>query len=76
MYISKLNIKRNIIGYTNAARAPRLQDDSGKAIVSRGFFKESGNDIFLGVTTPQVCRLARGFCLLPLTPLAVPMADR
>ncbi|HWF03181.1 MAG TPA: DNA alkylation repair protein, partial [Candidatus Angelobacter sp.] len=59
--------KRNLIGYTKAAAALREHADAGKAAISRGFFKDTGDDVFLGVRTPQIRRLAREFHALPLT---------
>lgn len=53
------------IGYTKAARALRVHADPGKAAVIRGYFKDPGEEVFLGVTTPILRRLAREFCLLP-----------
>jgi 3-methyladenine DNA glycosylase AlkD len=58
--------KRNLIGYTKAATALRKHADAGKASISRRFFKENGNDVFLGVRTPHIRRLAREFYALPL----------
>jgi 3-methyladenine DNA glycosylase AlkD len=58
--------KRNLIGYTKAAAALREHADAGKAAISRGFFKDTGDDVFLGVRTPQIRRLAREFHALPL----------
>jgi 3-methyladenine DNA glycosylase AlkD len=58
--------KHNLIGYTKATAALREHADTRKASVSRRFFKDAGNDIFLGVRTPQIRRLAREFYVLPL----------
>lgn len=46
-----------------------------KARVHRGFFKQT-DDIFLGVTTPQIRRLARQFVDLPLSSIRQLMRSR
>src|SRR5579863_605932 len=52
----------------NARKALRALADPRKARVHRGFFKET-DDIFLGVTSPQIRQLARQFQSLPLNAL-------
>jgi 3-methyladenine DNA glycosylase AlkD len=64
------------IGYTKAARALRKHADPAKAAVSRGYFKDSGNQVFLGVTTPILRGLAREFMLLPLSDVRRLMQSR
>src|ERR1700749_822767 len=61
--------KRNLKGYTKAAAALRQHADTAKAAISLGFFKETANDVFLGVRTPQIRKLAREFYALPLADL-------
>jgi 3-methyladenine DNA glycosylase AlkD len=68
--------KPNILGYTKVARALRRHADSHKAAVSRGFFKDPGNDLFLGVRTPEIRRLAREFYALPLPEVEKLMRSR
>lgn len=68
--------KRNIIGYTKVARALRQHADTGRALASRGFFRAPGNDLFLGVRTPQIRKLAREFHALPLPEVAKLMRSR
>ena len=53
---------------TKAKRSLRLLANARKARVQRGFFKET-DDVFLGITTPQIRQLARQFQNLPLTAL-------
>ncbi|HEY6307829.1 MAG TPA: DNA alkylation repair protein [Candidatus Angelobacter sp.] len=64
------------IGYTKAARALRKHADPAKAAVSRGYFKDPGDQVFLGVTTPLLRKLAREFCLLPLSDVRRLMKSR
>jgi 3-methyladenine DNA glycosylase AlkD len=44
--------------------------------VQRGFFKDPGDDVFLGVTTPILRKLAREFRLLPLNAVLRLMRSR
>lgn len=53
----------------NTRKALRALADPRKARVHRGFFKET-DDIFLGVTSPQIRQLARQFQSLPLGALS------
>jgi 3-methyladenine DNA glycosylase AlkD len=64
------------IGYTKAARALRKHADPTKAAVSRGYFKDPGDQVFLGVTTPLLRGLAREFMLLPLSDVRRLMQSR
>lgn len=52
-------------GYREAARALRRHADPKRAKVYRWYFKNPGDDIFLGVSTPLLRALAREFQLLP-----------
>ncbi len=49
----------------NARRSLRSLSNPRKALVYRGFFKET-TDVFLGVTTPQIRSLSREYVDLPL----------
>jgi 3-methyladenine DNA glycosylase AlkD len=64
------------IGYTKAACALRKHADSRKAKVFRGYFKDPGDQVFLGVTTPILRKLAREFMLLPLADVRRLMQSR
>ena len=55
-----------------AKRSLRRLANLRKAHVHRGFFKET-DDVFLGVTTPQIRQLVRQFQDLPLAALHVLM---
>ena len=44
--------------YQKAVRALRAHADPKKALVYRGYFKNSQNDIVLGVTAPQLRAIA------------------
>jgi len=65
MPISKRESKP--IGCAKAVRALRAHANPRKAQVSRGYFKDAGEDVFLGVSTPVIRKLAQQFYLLPLT---------
>jgi 3-methyladenine DNA glycosylase AlkD len=52
--------------HRQAAVALRAHANPAKARTSAGFFKESGDDRFLGVSTPVVRKLAKQFYTLPL----------
>ena len=54
------------IEYNSATKALRALADPRRAIVSRGFFKDSGGDVFLGVSMPALRKLARVFKDMPL----------
>jgi 3-methyladenine DNA glycosylase AlkD len=64
------------IGYTKAALALRKHANSAKAAIYRGYFKDPGEQVFLGVTTPLVRQLAREFMLLPLSDVRRLMQSR
>jgi 3-methyladenine DNA glycosylase AlkD len=64
------------IGYTKAALALRKHANLAKAAVFRGYFKDPGNQVFLGVTTPLIRKLAREFMLLPLSDVRRLMQSR
>jgi 3-methyladenine DNA glycosylase AlkD len=64
------------IEYTKAARALRKHADPVKAAVSRSYFKDPGDQVFLGVTTPLLRGLAREFMLLPLNDVRRLMQSR
>lgn len=63
------------ITLAGAQKALRALADSRKAQVHRGFFKKT-DDIFLGVTTPQIRYLAREFQSLPLSAVLELMKSR
>lgn len=58
--------KSKPIGYTKATQSLRDIADPKKAQASRGYFKDAGKDVFLGVSTPAIRKLSRQFYLLPL----------
>lgn len=64
------------MSYAKAVRALRRHADKKKAATYRGFFKNSAKDLFLGVTTPQVRRVAGEFSTLPLPVVRRLMASR
>lgn len=66
---------RERITLTRAKKALRALANPRKARVHRGFFKET-NDIFLGVTTPQIRLLVRQYQDLPLAALGELMKSR
>ena len=49
------------IGYTKARRALRVHADPARARVCRLYFKDPGKDVFLGVSTKEIRRVARDF---------------
>jgi 3-methyladenine DNA glycosylase AlkD len=59
----------------DARKRLRALADPGKARIHRGFFKKT-DDVFLGVTTPQIRVLARQFQTLPLRALRELMKSR
>lgn len=63
------------ITLAGARRALRALANPSKARVHRGFFKKT-DDIFLGVTTPQIRLLAREYQRLPLAALRQLMKSR
>lgn len=58
-----------------ARRSLRSLANPRKALVFRGFFKET-DDVFLGVTTPQIRNLAREYESLPLSVVRQLMKSR
>lgn len=52
--------------YQDASCALQTLANPDKAQVARSFFKNSSNDVFLGVTTPQLRRIAREYQELTL----------
>src|SRR5438270_2616507 len=54
------------IEYNSAGRALRALADPRRAAVSSGYFKDSRGDIFLGVSTPLLRKLAKDFKEMPL----------
>ncbi|HEV2420786.1 MAG TPA: DNA alkylation repair protein [Candidatus Acidoferrales bacterium] len=58
-----------------ARKSLRRHADARKARVHRGFFKET-NDVFLGVTTPQIRNLSRQYQELPLRAVEELMKSR
>jgi len=56
----------SLIGYTKARRALRAHANSARAQVYRWYFKDPGQDIFLGVSTKDMRRVAREFRELAL----------
>jgi 3-methyladenine DNA glycosylase AlkD len=54
------------IAYTKAVQALHALADPKRAQISRGYFKDTQGDVFLGVPTPAIRKLARQFYLLPL----------
>src|SRR5271170_5104375 len=50
-----------------ARQALHQLSDPARAKVQRGFFKNSGEDIFLGVPTPSLRKIAKEFVQLPLS---------
>jgi len=58
--------KSEAIEYTKAVLALHAHADPRKAQVSRGYFKDAGEDVFLGVNVPTIRKLSRQFYLLPL----------
>jgi len=63
---------------TAAAATAALQKIANpqKAITYRGYFKECGDDIFLGVTTPLMRAVAKEFRDLPLPQIRLLMSSR
>lgn len=59
----------------DARKSLRSLANPRKALVFRGFFKET-NDVFLGVTTPQIRSLSREYESLPLSAVRQLMSSR
>jgi len=64
------------IEYNSAARALLGLADPRRAEVSRGFFRDSSGDVFLGVSTPLLRKLAKDFKELPLSHVRKLMKSR
>lgn len=64
----RTHVPRELIALANARKSLRTLANPRKALVYRGFFKET-TDIFLGVTTPQIRSLSREYEDLPLSAL-------
>jgi 3-methyladenine DNA glycosylase AlkD len=62
--------------HTQALKALRRHADAKKALTYRGFFKNSKNDIFLGVTTPKMREVSKNFRDLALPDIRKLMASR
>ncbi|HVM31699.1 MAG TPA: DNA alkylation repair protein [bacterium] len=62
--------------HAQALKALRRHADPKKAATYRGFFKNSKNDIFLGVTTPQMREVSKAFRGLAFPDLRKLMASR
>ncbi|HEX7285423.1 MAG TPA: DNA alkylation repair protein [Candidatus Angelobacter sp.] len=58
--------KPNSIVYTKAVRALRSHSNPERAKVYRWYFKDPGQDVFLGVSTKDMRRVARDFRELPV----------
>jgi 3-methyladenine DNA glycosylase AlkD len=68
-------VPAEVMTVARARKALRALADRRKARVHRGFFKKT-DDVFLGVTTPQIRALARQFETLPLGALRELMKSR
>lgn len=66
---------RQSVSLTKARRSLRALANPRKALVYRGFFKET-DDIFFGVTTPQIRALSREYQDLPLSAVGQLMNSR
>lgn len=64
------------IGYTKARRALRAHADDERARVYRWYFKDPGQDIFLGVSTREMRQVAREFGGLPMAAVRKLMQSR
>lgn len=53
--------------YTNAMRALRPHADPARARGSSAYFKNAKDDIFLGISTPVLRKIAKEFGAMPLT---------
>jgi len=62
--------------YKKAVLALRAHADPRKAQISRGYFKDAGEDVFLGVNSPTIRKLSRQFYLLPLPGVRKLMGSR
>lgn len=64
------------IGYTKARRALRRHANRDRAGVYRWYFKDPGQDIFLGVSTRETRQVAREFSGLPMADVRKLMLSR
>jgi len=64
------------IGYTKASRALRAHSNPERAKVYRWYFKDPGSDVFWGVSTKDMRRVARDFRSLSLTDVGKLMRSR
>jgi len=64
------------IGYTKARRALRVHANHTRAKVYRWYFKDPGLDIFLGVSTKEMRRVARDFRQLSMPDVRRLMCSR
>jgi 3-methyladenine DNA glycosylase AlkD len=62
--------------YKDASHALHSQADPAKAVVSRGYFKDSSQDVFLGVSTPRLRIMAREYRELLLAEVRKLMQSR
>jgi 3-methyladenine DNA glycosylase AlkD len=60
----------------HASQALQVHANADKALVSRGYFKNSSQDVFLGVTTPQLRIIAREYQGLSLADVRKLMQSR
>ncbi len=68
-------MKQVLVTLANARKSLRSLANPRKALVYRGFFKET-TDVFLGVATPQIRNLSREYHNLPLSALRQLMNSR
>lgn len=64
------------LDYRSAARALRGYQHAGKAAIARNYFKDTTGEIFLGVATPVLRRLAKEFWPMPLAEVRRLMQSR
>jgi 3-methyladenine DNA glycosylase AlkD len=62
--------------YKHASRALQAHANPARALVSRGYFKNSSQDIFLGVSTPRLRIVAREYQELSLADIRKLMQSR
>ncbi len=68
--------KSRPVGYTKAVQGLHALADPQRAEVSRGYFKDAGEDVFLGVPAPDIRKLSRQFYLLSLAGVRKLMRSR
>jgi 3-methyladenine DNA glycosylase AlkD len=64
------------LDYPSAARALRALQDPQRAALSRKYFTDAGGEIFLGVPTPALRRIAREFRAMSLSEIRRLMQSR